>query len=174
MIILGLGSNLPGPWGDPPDMLTGAIDALEHIGVRVASRSSFLVSAPYGVAGQPEFANAVIAVDTHLPPRALLARCHRVERMAGRERRKRWGPRTLDIDILAYRDVIMNRDARVAPATPYTPLILPHPGIAYRPFVLVPLAEIAPRWHHPVTGLTPAAMLRALGPQREGAVLSTL
>ena len=174
MIILGLGSNLPGPWGDPSDMLSGAIEALEGVSVRVHARSSFLLSAPFGVTGQPVFANAVVAVEAHLPPRALLARCHRVERMAGRERRKRWGPRTLDIDLLAYHDVIMNRHVRLAPAAPFAPLVLPHPGIEHRPFVLEPLAEIAPRWHHPVTRLTPAAMLRRLGLQREGAVLSVL
>jgi len=155
-------------------MLTGAIDALEDVGVSVSARSSFMLSAPFGVTGQPVFANAVIAVEAHLPPRALLARCHRVERMAGRERRKRWGPRTLDIDLLSYRRMIMNRHARPAPATSFAPLVLPHPGIEHRPFVLVPLAEIAPRWHHPVTGLTPAGMLRRLGLQREGAVLSVL
>ena len=155
-------------------MLTGAIEALESEDVRVGLRSSFLLSAPFGVTGQPEFANAVIAVEAHFPPRALLARCHRVERTAGRERRKRWGPRTLDIDLLAYHDVIMNRHARPSLAAPFAPLVLPHPGIEHRPFVLVPLAEIAPRWHHPVTGLTPAAMLRRLGLQREGAILSVL
>lgn len=174
MILLGLGSNLAGPWGDPSGMLAGAIEALEGQGIDVGLRSTFLLSAPFGVTAQPEFANAVVAVTSHLPPRALLARCHRVERMAGRRRRQRWGPRTLDIDLLAYHNVIMNRGARSAPVGSYAPLILPHPGIELRPFVVVPLAEIAPRWHHPVTGRTPAAMLRTLGLQREGAVLATL
>jgi len=155
-------------------MLSGAIEALGAVDIRVSKRSSFMLSAPFGVTGQPVFANAVIAVEAHFPPRALLARCHRVERMAGRERRKRWGPRTLDIDLLCYRNMIMNRHARPAPAAPFSPLVLPHPGIEHRPFVLVPLAEIAPRWHHPVTSLTAAAMLRRLGLQREGAVLSVL
>ena len=171
MIILGLGSNLPGPWGDPSDMLSGAIEALEDVGVRVHSRSSFLLSAPFGVTGQPVFANAVVVVEAHPPPRALLARCHRVERMAGRERRKRWGPRTLDIDLLAYHDVIMNRHVRPAPAGAFAPLVLPHPGIEHRPFVLEPLAEIAPRWRHPVTGLTAKTMLSALDTDKGGKII---
>ncbi|MGI9416104.1 MAG: 2-amino-4-hydroxy-6-hydroxymethyldihydropteridine diphosphokinase [Hyphomicrobiales bacterium] len=174
MILLGLGSNLPGPWGPPADMLAGALEALEREGIRIALRSGFLLSAPLGRTAQPEFANAVVAVETYLPPLALLARCHRIERLGGRRRHQRWGPRTLDIDLLAYHGVIMNRGTGSAAMAARAPLVLPHPGIEQRAFVLVPLEEIAPGWHHPVTGQSPSAMLRRLGVQRQGAVLGSL
>jgi 2-amino-4-hydroxy-6-hydroxymethyldihydropteridine diphosphokinase len=104
--------------------------------VRLKARSSDYQTPPWGVTDQPPFVNAVIAVDTSLAPRGLLARAEECERALGRDRTRelRWGPRTIDLDLLAYDDLVLD-DAD---------LILPHPRLFERAFVLVPLAEIAP------------------------------
>jgi 2-amino-4-hydroxy-6-hydroxymethyldihydropteridine diphosphokinase len=104
--------------------------------VRLLARSSDYRTPPWGVTDQPPFINAVIAVATSVPPRDLLTRAIAVERAFGRDRAKerRWGPRTLDLDLLTYGDLVLN-----------TPdLTLPHPRLLERAFVLLPLAEIAP------------------------------
>jgi len=100
------------------------------------ARSSDYRTPPWGFADQPPFINAVIAVATSLSPRDLLARALKIERAFGRdrERERRWGPRTLDLDLLAYDDLVLHSPD----------LTLPHPRMFERAFVLVPLAEIAP------------------------------
>ena len=105
-------------------------------GVRIAARSSDYRTPPWGVTDQPPFINAVIAVSTALGPHALLTRAQACERALGRDRAREqhWGPRPIDLDILAYDDLVLN-DAT---------LTLPHPHLFERAFVLVPLAEIAP------------------------------
>lgn len=129
---LGLGGNL----GDPLDCLRRARRAIGEIaGVREIAFSSLYRSAPMGPVDQPEFVNAVMAVATSLAPLDLLAQLHAVEVAFGRVRLgERWGPRTLDLDILLYGREILN-DER---------LVVPHPGLAEREFVLYPLLEIAP------------------------------
>ena len=104
--------------------------------VRLVARSSDYRTPPWGVTDQPPFTNAVIAVSTTLAPHTLLTRAQACERALGRDRGKEqhWGPRTIDLDLLAYDDLILN-DAT---------LTLPHPHLFERAFVLVPLAEIAP------------------------------
>jgi 2-amino-4-hydroxy-6-hydroxymethyldihydropteridine diphosphokinase len=148
MIVIALGANL----GSPARNVTNALAELERRGVRIVACSRLFKTKPYGVTGQPDFINAVAVVETHRPPEALLRLLHMIERAAGRRRGRRWGPRTLDLDIIDYRGRVL--------ATPH--LELPHPGIAARSFVLEPLAEIAPRWRHPVTRKTAAAMLKPL------------
>ena len=104
--------------------------------IRLVARSSDYGTPPWGVTDQPPFINAVIAVSTSLAPHDLLARALDVERALGRDRSKehRWGPRVIDIDLLAYDDLVL----------PGADLTLPHPRLFERAFVLVPLAEIAP------------------------------
>jgi 2-amino-4-hydroxy-6-hydroxymethyldihydropteridine diphosphokinase len=162
MILLALGSNRPGPWGPPEQTVREALARLDGGGVRLKRASRPIVSTPFGVTGQPPFVNAVAEVETALGPEALLERLHAIERMAGRRRTLRWGPRTLDLDLLDYHGLV-----RMPPSRP----VLPHPGIADRIFVLAPLAEIAPRWRHPVSRRTAADMLRRLDPQGEGGLL---
>jgi 2-amino-4-hydroxy-6-hydroxymethyldihydropteridine diphosphokinase len=131
--LLALGGNL----GDVSDTLNRAIAAFcDGEEVRLLARSSDYRTPPWGVEDQPPFINLCIAVETGLTPHALLARAQAVERKLGRERGKerRWGPRPIDIDLLAYDDVVLD--------TPE--LRLPHPLLFKRAFVLVPLAEIAP------------------------------
>ena len=130
---IALGGNL----GNARERLDRAVLALcDGKLVRLLARSCDYSTAPWGVADQPRFVNLCIRVETTLAPPALLLRAQAVEHALGRERGKerRWGPRPVDIDLLAYDDVILT-----APD-----LILPHPRLFERAFVLLPLAEIAP------------------------------
>ncbi len=153
MIIVALGSNQNGPWGNPAETLRRALAELDRGTIHLVAPSRFLVSSAFGRENQPDFVNAVAVVQTHLPPQALLQRLHAIERAAGRKRALRWGPRTLDLDLIDYHGLV-----RLWPQRPQ----LPHPGIAGRLFVLKPLAEVAPRWRHPVTHLSVRTMLRRL------------
>ena len=131
--LLALGGNV----GDVRSAFDRALAMLcDGADVRLTARSSDYRTPPWGVTDQPPFVNAVIAVATSLPPHDLFARALAVERALGRDRRaeRRWGPRTIDIDLLAYNDLVL-RDAD---------LTLPHPRLFERAFVLVPLLEIAP------------------------------
>ncbi|MEI8179000.1 2-amino-4-hydroxy-6-hydroxymethyldihydropteridine diphosphokinase [Aestuariivirga sp.] len=161
MILVALGSNSNGPWGTPRETVAEALRRLNSGGMRLRKASQLLVTAPFGVTDQPDFVNAVAEVETQLPPETLLKKLHMVERLAGRRRTLRWGPRTLDLDLIDYHGLI-----RRAP-----PPVLPHPGIAERIFVLAPIAEIAPQWRHPETKLTAAALLRKLDHDGEGRLL---
>jgi 2-amino-4-hydroxy-6-hydroxymethyldihydropteridine diphosphokinase len=161
MILVALGANSNGPWGTPRDAVAQALHRLNGAGIRMKRASQLLVTAPFGVTDQADFVNAVAELETQLTPDALLARLHVIERLAGRRRTLRWGPRTLDLDLIDYHGLI-----RSAP-----PPVLPHPGIAERIFVLAPIAEIAPQWRHPQTKLTAAQMLARLDEQGEGRLL---
>ena len=128
---LGLGSNL----GDREALLRAAVQALAAIdGVTVTACSPIFETPPWGPVAQGPYLNACIAVDCALPPRALLELGLAIERRHGRERAVRWGPRTLDIDLLAYGMAAIDEPG----------LVVPHPRMAERAFVLVPLSRIAP------------------------------
>jgi 2-amino-4-hydroxy-6-hydroxymethyldihydropteridine diphosphokinase len=150
-VLLGLGGNL----GDARTTLDRAVAALcDGREVQLIARSSDYRTPPWGVTEQPPFINLALVVETALAPRALLDRVLRIEAMFGRDRAKelRWGPRTLDIDIIAY-------DALEAEERGLT---LPHPHLFERAFVLAPLAEIAP--DRKIRGVTVADALARLGP----------
>ena len=125
---LGLGSNL----GDRMTSIVRAVEALASIG-EISAVSSIYETAPFGVTDQPAFLNCCVALETRLAPAELLERTRRIERELGRVAGPRWGPRTADIDILLYG----GRRVRTRE------LVVPHPGLLERAFVLVPLAEIA-------------------------------
>jgi len=130
---LALGGNV----GDSRAVLDRAVALIcAEPDVHLLARSSDYRTAPWGVTDQAPFINLCIAVETSLSPHALLSRAHAVERTLGRDRtqEQRWGPRTCDIDIVAYDDVSLDDED----------LMLPHPRLFERAFVLVPLAEIAP------------------------------
>lgn len=136
---IGLGANL----GDPLLQLRAALDEIAHLeGVQLAAASRLYRSAPLGPGEQPHYCNAACVVETRLDPEALMAALIAIERAAGRVRGVKWGPRILDLDLLHYEGVVR--------ATPG--LRLPHPEIARRNFVLVPLAEIAPALSVPGIG----------------------
>jgi 2-amino-4-hydroxy-6-hydroxymethyldihydropteridine diphosphokinase len=131
--LVSLGGNV----GDVRDTLERAVAMLcDGREVRLLARSSDYRTPPWGVADQPPFVNLCLAVATDLAPRALLARAQDVERALGRDRagERRWGPRPVDIDLLAYDDLAVHD----------SDLTLPHPHLFERAFVLVPLAEIVP------------------------------
>lgn len=151
--LVALGSNL----GDRAAVLAAALRGLAALADGGEVRSSHLYETrPWGIEEQPWFLNSVASFRTDLDPPALLAALQRIERDAGRTEGLRWGPRVLDLDIL-------DMDGACREADP----ILPHPRIAERPFVLVPLCEIDPGWVHPLTGKTAAEMLRDLDPEPE-------
>lgn len=154
MILIGLGANLPSALHGPPrETLLAALEALEAEGVRVAARSRWYDSAAWPDPGQPRYWNAVVAVETGFDPVSLLALLHRVEEVFGRVRGVRNAPRTVDLDLLDYDGTVRN-----GPEAP----VLPHPRMADRGFVLLPLREVAPDWRHPVTGATVDALISAL------------
>ena len=160
MILIALGSNRTGPWGSPRQTVERALAELDRDGLKLEAASRLLVTAPFGHVNQPAFVNAVAMIATGLPPAALMDKLHGIERLAGRRREVRWGPRTLDLDLLDYHGLVQRE-----PAGP----VLPHPGIAERIFVLKPLAELAPSWIHPVLGESVDTLLRKLDPAGEGA-----
>jgi 2-amino-4-hydroxy-6-hydroxymethyldihydropteridine diphosphokinase len=142
MIYLGIGSNLPGSYASSEALVRQAIERLGQARLRICAVSPLYQTPPVGPAGQAPYVNACLAVSSNLSPEGLLRELHAIEAEFGRARRVKWGPRTLDLDVLDYRGEI--RDQRI---------ILPHPRIAQRGFVLVPLHNIAPNWRHPKTGV---------------------
>lgn len=129
---IGLGSNQ----GEPLQQLDAALIALDKIaGSRVSKCSSFYTSTPMGPSDQPDYINAVAELETTLTAQDLLLAMQAIEQLQGRDRSgPRWGPRTLDLDLLLYGDEVITTDT----------LRVPHPGMVERDFVLIPLAEIAP------------------------------
>ena len=146
-VLLGLGANL----GDPGRQLAEAVARL-GAWVEDARVSSVYRTEPVGHRDQPDFLNLVVRGWTRVPPEALLREMLAIERALGRERPFPNAPRTLDIDLLAYGDRVMES----------AELTLPHPGIAHRGFVLHPLAEVAPEWVHPVLGEPVEALIARL------------
>jgi 2-amino-4-hydroxy-6-hydroxymethyldihydropteridine diphosphokinase len=138
---LGLGGNI----GDPAASIAAALRALDGSeDIAVEAVSSLYRTPPWGKTDQPDFLNAVAKISTSLSPPDLLARCLEVEHALKRVRRERWGPRVIDIDILCYGDLAYSGEG----------LEIPHPRLAERAFVLVPLAEIAPQLEIGGTPLT--------------------
>jgi dihydropteroate synthase/2-amino-4-hydroxy-6-hydroxymethyldihydropteridine diphosphokinase len=148
MILIALGANLPSSEGAPRETLRRALALLEERGVRVTRRSRTYLTEPVPRSRQPWYANQVVEVETDRLPEELLGLLHEIEHRFGRERSERNAARTLDLDILAYHDV------RLGTAD----LVLPHPRLHERAFVLIPLADVAPDWRHPVSGETLQAM----------------
>ncbi len=149
---IALGANIAGPHGAPASAVAAAIIRIRNLGT-VSAQSRLYRSPAWPDPRDPEFINAVIALRTDLAPDILLTGLHRIEADFGRVRGTPNAPRTLDLDIIDY-------DGRIS-GIGETP-ILPHPRLADRAFVVLPLAEIAPGWRHPVTGVGIEDLVAAL------------
>lgn len=154
--VLALGANQTGPWGAPAKTLERAIQEIGRLGLPVAKTSAVIVTRPVGPMRQPSFHNCVVRVEATFPPALVLRRLKRLERAAGRRIGPRWGPRPLDIDIVCVGGRVVAGQARRSTAAR---LVLPHPAMQDREFVLTPMSEVAPWWRHPHLGLTPRELL---------------
>jgi 2-amino-4-hydroxy-6-hydroxymethyldihydropteridine diphosphokinase len=174
-ILVALGANLISErYGTPIETLEAALGALAARDIRTLKRSRWFESAPVPISDQPWYVNGVISVRTPLSAAATLSSLHEIEAEFGRVRQIRNEARVLDLDLIAYGDEVIDERGG---------MIVPHPRLAERAFVLLPLADVAPDWHHPVSGLGLDEMIRALpkdqmirpvGAVPAGAVGSTL
>jgi len=178
--LLALGSNASDDVASGALILSDALARIKAAGVALLGRSRFFATPAFPAGSGPDFANACVSVEAALTPEALLALLHGIEAEMGRVRLRRWGQRVIDLDLLAMGDALRpDRDTvaqwmalapedqlRLAPGG----LILPHPRLHQRGFVLVPLAEVAPDWVHPLTGQSVAAMLAGLDPAEIAAI----
>ncbi len=136
-VFIGLGSNR----GDRIKSVNSAIDEIKLIDeCEVLKVSSYYESSPFGNSNQENFINAVIKITTSLDHLTLLNQLKKIEQKLGRIKRERWGPREIDMDILFFNDLVFSNEI----------ITLPHEGVIYRDFVLVPLCEIEPELNHPV------------------------
>ncbi|MEM8935601.1 MAG: 2-amino-4-hydroxy-6-hydroxymethyldihydropteridine diphosphokinase [Pseudomonadota bacterium] len=153
MIIIGVGSNLPFCTIDSQQIVLSAISAFAAIG-SIASRASLYRSPAWPDPSHPDYINTVFSARSDLSPEALLSALQAIEAGFGRRRSQKNAPRTLDLDIIAHGDLVTGGSDET--------LILPHPRMHERDFVLAPLAEIAPDWRHPVSGARAGDLLAAL------------
>jgi len=153
-VYVGIGSNLPTElFGNPLDNCRRAVQLLEQAGVTVAGRSRWYETEPIPASDQPNFVNGAIHCLTQLAPLEFLRLCGDIENQMGRERGAANAARIIDLDILAWDDRHSEEEG----------LIIPHPRLSERLFVLVPLQEIAADWTHPVSGAGLADMIEAIG-----------
>ena len=151
MILIALGGNQPSHAGAPAATLRAALGTLPQRNVVVETVSPFYGSLAWPDPNDPQFVNAVAKIETGLSPYGLLAVLKEIERAFGRKSAKRNAPRPLDLDILDY-------DGRIENGLP----TLPHPRLHERGFVLIPLRDVAPKWRHPVSGLSVDELIESL------------
>ncbi|WP_155142275.1 2-amino-4-hydroxy-6-hydroxymethyldihydropteridine diphosphokinase [Roseibium sp. RKSG952] len=178
--VLALGANLNLRDNEPSVTLRQAIDALKRQGVVIRRVSRFFETPCFPAGAGPDYVNAAALIETDLDPNGLLELLHRVEHEFGRAREQRWGMRTLDLDLVCWEDLVLpdqveykrwlnlaaDQQSQVAPDQ----LIVPHPRLQDRAFVLVPMADIAPDWRHPVLDLTVTEMIARLPAEDVSAV----
>jgi len=165
MIFLGLGSNLPSKYGDRFTNINLAISSLEGYGIKVIKKSSFYETPSYPNKENPKFINAVILVETILPPIDLMSVLIFIEEKLERKRVKKNDPRTCDIDIIDYNNQILNLKYNNSDFT------VPHKELTSRNFVLFPLQEISPMWKHPKTKETIGNLIQKLNEEDKNSIL---
>ena len=176
LTIVALGANVASVAGKPQETLEIALKLINHRAIDVKSVSSWWRTPAFPAESGDDFVNAVAAVSSALPPETLLRTLHEIEGELGRVRQKRWEPRACDLDLIAHGDLIAPDEDEVRrlmalgltalDEPPPDQLVLPHPRMHERAFVLGPMAEVAPDWRHPVLGQTTTEMLAALPPER--------
>ena len=167
-IFVSLGANTRGCWGAPPVTLCRSLRELERCGVNIVACSPVYLTRPHTHAGlMPVFYNAVAALRTDLAVGSLLRLLKSIERRAGRRASPRWSRRPLDLDIIDHGGRIINWPALTGAGGP---IVLPHPLMHRRGFVLVPLTEVAPGWRHPVLGTSATDLLRRTPGLRRGVI----
>ncbi|MFN4100638.1 MAG: 2-amino-4-hydroxy-6-hydroxymethyldihydropteridine diphosphokinase [Pararhodobacter sp.] len=170
--LLALGSNASGDESSNSLLLNQAIAAIKQERITTLRLSRFFCTPAFPAGAGPDFVNACLVARSELGPEGVLAAAHRVEQAMGRVRDRRWGQRVIDIDLLASGDAVLPDRGTVAQWMALPPadqqrltpegLILPHPRLHQRGFVLTPLCDVAPDWVHPLTGKSVRAMLDAL------------
>ena len=170
--LIALGGNMPSSAGPAESTLRAAIARLAETGLTVTAVSRFFQTPCFPAGAGPDYVNAAAQIETSLPPQELLAKLHQIEAEFGRARTERWGMRSLDLDIIAAGSQVLpdlaryeswrNLDAELQRIMTPEELIVPHPRLAERAFVLIPLADIAPDWEHPVSRQSVSQMLAAL------------
>lgn len=176
---IGLGANLATPQGPPEQTLGAAIRAMADRGLKLAAISRYFRAPAFPAGSGPDYVNAVILLASPPEPGILLSSLNEIEAQLGRVRHERWGPRVIDLDLLFHGDQVLPdpatvarwRELSLARQLVQTPdrLILPHPRLQERAFVLRPLAELCPQWRHPATHADVSAMLAALSPSERNA-----
>lgn len=171
-MLIALGSNVTSQFGPPESTISAALKALENRGALIRAVSRYFSTPAFPEGNGPDFINAAADLDAPWDPATALSQLHEVEAEFGRQRDVRWGARTLDLDLIAMDDLVcpdphthkiwrempLDQQMRMTP----TELILPHPRMQDRAFVLVPLCDIAPDWQHPAHGASVQQMCDAL------------
>lgn len=183
LALISLGSNADSIWGDAKETVKKALAAVAKLSQTPAKHSHLYATPAFPVGAGPDFVNAAVAIYTTASAHAILADLHEIEAQAGRIRSRRWAQRSLDLDLIALSDALipdtdthaywrklpMQAQLQEAPAEP----IVPHPRMQDRSFVLVPLADVAPDWVHPVLGKS-VLQLRDMRPGPERASVTRL
>lgn len=169
---IALGANLPSPIGAALETLSKALELFAGKSLTIQRISKWYKTPAYPAGSDPDFVNAVVLVETDLLPYKILVALHQIEATLGRTRENRWEPRICDLDLIDCDGLVLPdektfiewQDMKLPDQTTRTPaqLILPHPRLQDRTFVLVPMQDVSPEWVHPITGFGISKMIKAL------------